>query len=684
MIKTYSLQYVSQEIEQMYRQSKLIGLKHRREYLYATITLYIILIIIKYNQYQNLIPQILASVCLTLILACYIGMRRYQKYKEIFVTTNILLMSALVESLRLFGSESDLWYYGYHTSILKFLIYITGSSFIFQTCFFLLTQIANFYNFQTYDIQSIISHCIISILLVLLRYQYEIIKRKHFLVNLSKVQYDNILEDLLPSWVVIVKYNKLAGQLDIEKINQHFKDTFNLQNNEAFRDFLRKLVFFDIDNQNTQQYIKIEHLIIQELKMKNEEHPVQKYFAILEEQNKSKLWKFKVTQVYCNSFQPQILLLFEEIEEDKYDKYINAIEQRDKQQYFNSKLSLQQINHQLEIIQQFYREISKYEYLTYIQQNIKQQLQLNYFLYNLNNNLFNLYQICYQQIKSDINILKLDQFIIDLCLNLQIEYKKNKQQNQISNLKNLVLTTDKQKLISIIMNLVYFIKLLLSIIHSDTNIINQVQPLKKSIKLSIKQSKKFENSLQISLTHPNLNVANSIITQLQNIEPFQLDDYKRNWEQRNYFEKITSINQTLQQMMEMYKQEVSSIQLIQIDNKSQQINCQNQQTIHNMKQLQFNTIGYIIAQYFASSLGPQNRFNFKQTCLDIERYHTNQFVGLQQTKIQFCIYKNYENFEKEILSDQLNSFKQNIQFSSEKMTNQEIFQNFYQLIHKKK
>ncbi|CAD8153941.1 unnamed protein product [Paramecium octaurelia] len=517
-------------------------------------------------------------------------------------------------------------------------------------------------------------------MLVVLRYQHEIIKRKHFLVNLSKVQYDNILEDLLPSWVVIVKYNKLTGLLDVEKINKHLKDKFNINNSEAFRDFLRKLVFFDIENQNTQQYIKIEHEIIQELKLKNEEHPDQKYFAVLEEQNKSKLWKFRVTQVYFNSFQPQILLLFEEIEEDKYDKYINAIEQRDKQLYLNAKLSLQQINHQLEIIQQFYQVISKHESLTQIQHNLKQQLQLNYFLYNLNNNLFNLYQICHRQIKSDINVLKLDSFIIDVCLNLQIEYKFNKQ-NKHLNLKNLIVTTDKQKLISIIMNLVYFIKILLSIIHRDNTIVNQVQPLKKPIKLSIKQSKKFENSLQISLTHPNLNVTNSIITQLQNIQPFQLDDQKRNWEQRNYFDKITSINEALQQMMEMYKQEVSSIQLIQIDN-TPQINDQNQQGTQNIKQLQFNTMGYIIAQYFASSLGPHNRFTFKQTCLDIERYHSTQFIGLQQTKIQFCIYKNFENFEKEILSEQQYYFGHNIKNSSEKMEGKDLFQNFYQYVQK--
>lgn len=74
------------------------------------------------------------------------------------------------------------------------------------------------------------------------------IDRKLFLINLSKVQYENILEDLLPSWVVIVKYNKLAGLLDIEKINKHLKEKFNLYNNEALRDFLRKLVFFDTEN----------------------------------------------------------------------------------------------------------------------------------------------------------------------------------------------------------------------------------------------------------------------------------------------------------------------------------------------------------------------------------------------------------------------------------------------------
>ncbi|CAD8065629.1 unnamed protein product [Paramecium sonneborni] len=681
MIKTYSLQYVSQEIEQMYRQSKLTGLKYRQEYLYGVVSVYLILIIVKYKEYQNLTPQIFAGISLALIMIIYIIMRKYQQYKEILVVINLLLMSAILESLRLFGPEPNQWYYGNHSSILKILIYLTGSSFIVQTCFFIATQIASLYNFETYDLQFILSQCIISILLVLLRYQYEMINRKHFLANLSKVQYENILEDLLPSWVVIVKYNKLAGSLDIEKINKHMKEKFNLHNNEVLREFLRKLVFFDMQNQNIQQIMKIEHDIIQELKSKNEDHPVHKYFAFLEKEDKSKIWRFKVTQVYFNSFQPQILLLFEEIEEDKYDQYINAIEQRDNQQYYNAKLNLQQINLQLEIIQKFYHEILKYEHLTPVQQNLKQQLQLNYFLYNLNSNLFNLYQICYRQIRSDISILQLQSFMNDLCLNLQLEYKKNKQEDQDSNIKNVIFRTDKQKLISIIMNIVQFLKLLLSIIHSDSTIINQPYPFKKPIKLSVKESKNFENTLQFSISHPNLNITNSIITELQNIETFQLDDDKRNWEYRNYFDKITSINQTLQQMLNLYKNEMSSFQIIQIDNHK------SSKTQNNLNKLEYNTIGYIIAQYFVSRLGPQNRLNFKQTYLNPEGFNTSQFIGIQQTKIQFSIYKNYLNFKKEILSEYKNPLENNIQISSQnfqKLTNQQIFQTLYKLNGKNK
>jgi hypothetical protein len=67
------------------------------------------------------------------------------------------------------------------------------------------------YGLKKYDATSIVLQCIITVILILLRYQYEITNRQLYLAKLSKEQYEVIIEDLLPSWVVIVKYDKLSA-----------------------------------------------------------------------------------------------------------------------------------------------------------------------------------------------------------------------------------------------------------------------------------------------------------------------------------------------------------------------------------------------------------------------------------------------------------------------------------------
>ena len=49
MIKKFSLQFESQEVEEIYIHSLLSGIKYRREYTYGIICIYLGLIIIKYN-----------------------------------------------------------------------------------------------------------------------------------------------------------------------------------------------------------------------------------------------------------------------------------------------------------------------------------------------------------------------------------------------------------------------------------------------------------------------------------------------------------------------------------------------------------------------------------------------------------------------------------------------------------
>jgi len=47
--------------------------------------------------------------------------------------------------------------------------------------------------------------------LVAIRYTLEFKRREHYLEKKLKEQYENLLEDLLPAWVVLVKFNKFQG-----------------------------------------------------------------------------------------------------------------------------------------------------------------------------------------------------------------------------------------------------------------------------------------------------------------------------------------------------------------------------------------------------------------------------------------------------------------------------------------
>ncbi|CAD8148056.1 unnamed protein product [Paramecium pentaurelia] len=681
MIKKYSLQFASQEIEQIYRQSLLSGIKYRREYTYGILCIYLGLIIIKYNLQQVLLPQIFAGVGIILELALFFFMKKYWQNKEILITLNMIFMAAICESLRLFGFDDYQWYYGQHSTSLKLIIYLQGSQFLIQSFIFCCTQAVSIYNFSKYDVSTIISHCLITLILVMLRYQYEIISRKNFLSGLSKEQYENVIEDLLPSWVVVLKYNKLAAQLQIEKINKNLKEKFNLKNNEALRDFLRKLNLYDLEVNGQSQNIKIEHEIIQILKSKSEDHPVQRYFGILEKDVNSKLCRFKITQVYFKAFEPLVILLFEEIKEDKYDQYVNQIEQRDNQQYYNSKISLYLITQQMQLIQQMLNQIQidspfKQELLNTFQQNLQKQTQISYYLYNLNNNLLNLFKISHRLIKYEYQEIQIEQFFKTLCDNLLINYKSMKMNIINFSTKKEIIKTDKNKLISIIMNIMEFIKILLSIIHAEDGIIYQMHPMKKPFSLSIKQSKVHNDSIQISLTHPNLNITSQMIALIQNITPVSIDDKKRNWNNKNYFEMIKNLNQTLSQMIDHYKNEIQSLTSISLGLKSNRY----QKTNHlNNQNKQFNTLGYIMASYFISQLGPSNKIIFKQSLIENDMLNPQYVSSLYQTKIQFTIYKDLQSFSKEVSKIEKNLFDDNQYFSPKKYTNQEIAERLLQI-----
>lgn len=80
----------------------------------------------------------------------------------------------------------------------------------------------------------------------------------------------------------------------------------------------------------------------------------------------------------------------------------------------------------------------------------------------------------------------MESFFLNVCDNLRINFKYRRIDITNNSINREIIKTDKNKLISIIMNIIEFMKILLSIIHTDDCIIYKVHPLKNPFSLSIK------------------------------------------------------------------------------------------------------------------------------------------------------------------------------------------------------
>lgn len=58
-------------------------------------------------------------------------MKKYWEKKEIFITMNLVVIAFIGEGLRLYGAETDQWFYGQHLSIVKLSKYLYYLSCIF-------------------------------------------------------------------------------------------------------------------------------------------------------------------------------------------------------------------------------------------------------------------------------------------------------------------------------------------------------------------------------------------------------------------------------------------------------------------------------------------------------------------------------------------------------------------------
>lgn len=151
-----------------------------------------------------------------------------------------------------------------------------GNRFLEQSSLLVAAEGCGFIYLENYTVLQIIQHLLFIAGMIVMRYSLEFKRREHFLNTKLKEQYENLLVDLLPSWVVLVKYDKFQAQLIIEKINKEFKARQEIENSGQFREFLRKLYVTKevLGGTQTGEQIRLEPVIIRLLQQKSEENYV--------------------------------------------------------------------------------------------------------------------------------------------------------------------------------------------------------------------------------------------------------------------------------------------------------------------------------------------------------------------------------------------------------------------------
>ncbi|CAD8050056.1 unnamed protein product [Paramecium primaurelia] len=658
MIKTISLKFNSLEMEDAYKEWCFKNNQKRYQLLLCFISVYLVVMITEFNNTKSLLPLILSCIILSLELTLLFFIRKYQEKVEIILTSNQILLCLICEFYRLFADKSNQWHIGYSLACIKLLIYVRGNKFIMQTGLQILCQCCSFIQMSNVQIYDIITHNLITLLMVAFRYSIESGNRQYFVAHQSQLQYENIIQDLLPSWVMIVKFDKNQGQLCLDKINNNMRVKLEIHDDKCFRDFLRKIQAIPYESENFQS-IKLEHTLIRLLQQQKEEHPVERYYAeIYKNENKTKQLKFKITQVYFKTFDPSVILLFEELKEDKSESLIQQIEQRDQSSSTYARISLQILTQQISLLQFIKIYLSK-EKLQQCPPNllkyISQQIQRGYNIFNLNFDILNQFKIVHGQIKFEANEIKPLLLIQQLCEDLILnKAQSNPKRKQISNTD--IVKTDRAKLISIIINLVEFIKILMSIIYGDEKILSQSTPFGYPIQISVKCSQIYPNCIKFGLQHPKLYLSASIRELFLNIET-AIHHKKRNWNQRNYFGMINQLTNVYSQIFEGYKKDFNKStsfmdddQLLHIQKPSVYLSQESRMpTIQNNipQQFQFNILGYPMAQYLISQLGPCNKLQFKNRFINYNGL-TNNYTNSQQTKLSFLIYQDLDEFIQEL------------------------------------
>ncbi|CAD8067463.1 unnamed protein product [Paramecium sonneborni] len=619
MIKKFSLNFISSELECSFKKWMIEQNQFIYETTLVTITIYLIINLINYN--SDVIYIITTSICLCIELTILFFYQKYPFQREKIQGLNLIIFSITLNIYMIQNQANDT---SIEMGIMKYILYLQGNRFRCQTLILLLGYGVEV-SISQWDVVRQIVYGLFRLFIIFFRYQLELKRRQHYLAYRSQLQYENLIEEYLPTWIVLIKYDKQQGQLKIDKINRIMRDTFNFLNDQKFREFLRDSNIQPLEGPTKKQF-NFEELLLKELLFKSQNNQITKFVGQFI--NNQKKWQFQITKIYFNSIEPTILLLFIEQGENLYEFYNHQLKWRDQQLVNHSKQCLNYIKDQINMLK-FLKQKANVQQMFQITNSISN----SYALFNQSLNIYNITQITYSKLKYKINEFQL----IDLINQLKEDLKFTN--NQIK--MNIILKTDRSKMISIILSISEFIKIMLAIISNDEKVLYECHPQGFPIQIKFKRMKHQRGCLKITMKHQNLKIPHQIQEALRKTSSYT-DHKKRNWGVNHYYENIQNLSDQIQNFnIKAQKATKSQISLLDIDSSLQQ---KNQEMYLRGSTEPFSTLGLPLAQYLVCQLGPNNQINFKDTQSQNMEDSLSFRNFAPYTKISFTIYEDLNEF----------------------------------------
>ncbi|CAD8117835.1 unnamed protein product [Paramecium sonneborni] len=621
MIKKYTLTFNSSELESSFKLWVIDQNQIMYEITLSTFSIYLILNLINYT--QNVIYLITTSVILCIELTMLFFFRRYPMQRECIKSLNLIVVSILIDIYIWLNHGQTLYL---EVGAAKFCLYMQGNRFSTQSIIFLISQAAEISILQQQLIPHI-TYSLFSIYFIFLRYQTEMKRRQHYLAFRSQILYENLIEEQLPAWVVLVKYDNKQAQLKMDKINRVMKNTFNLNSDQKFREFLRDSNVQPLEGIN-QKAFNFEDVLINDLLLKQQNNKITKFVGRFS--NNDKQLQFQITKIYFNSLEPTILLLFIEEGGDLFDFFTHQLKWRDQQLVNHSKMCLNYIKDQINLLK-YFKQSANSQQLSHI----NNQISNSYILFNQSLNILNITKIIYNKLKYNINQFHL----VDLINQLKNDLKFSNKQL----LFDISLKTDRSKMISIILSISEFIRLMLAINTNDEQQLYEIHPLGFPIQIKFKRIHSNPACLQIIMKHQLLNIPILIQEALKRAVTFT-DHKKRNWGVNHYYENIQNLSDQFHKIsVTSNKVTQSQMQYLELDQNLQQ----QQQKIGvylDGSTEPFSTLGFPLAQYLISQIGPNNQIEFQDKKLKHVPDPLSFRNATTKTKILFQVYEDLNQF----------------------------------------